>query len=111
MSSTSSPNRGPESTTRYGRFDANGCELVAARDEIFHPRWRHTVEIDGVGELEAFVNGDAVAVAERAGIRHSVRTAGRYTLRWPGHGDFWEKVAALGFTVHVPQWHERVVLD
>ena len=88
---------------RAGRVIANGCEMVAARDEIFHPRWRHMVEIDGVGELEAFVNGDAVAVVEKAGIRHSVRTAGRYTLRWPGHCGFWETIAALGLLDDTPR--------
>jgi saccharopine dehydrogenase-like NADP-dependent oxidoreductase len=81
---------------RPARVIANGVEVVAARDEIFRPAWRHGVTVDGVGPLEAYVNGDAVAVAEQAGIRNTVRNAGRYTLRWPGHCDFWEKIAALG---------------
>ncbi len=82
---------------RPARVIADGKEAAAARDEIFRPKWRHMVEIEEIGSLEAFVNGDAVAVAERAGIRDTIRTAGRYTLRWPGHCDFWEKMAALGF--------------
>ncbi len=88
---------------RSARVIAGGRELVAERDRIFRPQWRHTVTIDGIGELEAFVNGDAVVVAERAGIRDTVRTAGRYTLRWPGHCDFWEKIAALGLLDDTPR--------
>jgi len=82
---------------------ANGVDVVVARDEIFHPAWRHGVTVDGVGPLEAYVNGDAVAVAEMAGIRGTVRNAGRYTLRWPGHCDFWEKIAALGLLDDTPR--------
>ena len=88
---------------RPARVIANGTELVAAREEIFRPAWRHDVTVEGVGPLEAFVNGDAVVVAERAGILGTVRTAGRYTLRWPGHCDFWEKVAALGLLDDTPR--------
>lgn len=87
---------------RSARVIANGTELVAAREEIFRPAWRHDVTVEGVGPLEAFVNGDAVVVAERAGIRGTVQTAGRYTLRWPGHCNFWEKVAALGLLDDTP---------
>ena len=87
---------------RPARVIANGTERVAAREEIFRPAWRHGVTVEGVGPLEAFVNGDAVVVAERAGIRGTVQTAGRYTLRWPGHCDFWEKVAALGLLDDTP---------
>ena len=88
---------------RPARVIAAGMEVVAPRDEIFRPKWRHAIAVEGVGSLEAFVNGDAVAVAARAGIRNTVRTAGRYTLRWPGHCDFWEKMAALGFLDDVPR--------
>ena len=88
---------------RPARVIANGVEVVAAREEIFRPAWRHEVTVDGVGPLEAYVNGDAVAVAEMAGIRGTVRHAGRYTLRWPGHCDFWQKVAALGLLDDTPR--------
>lgn len=87
---------------RSARVIEDGRELVAARDEIFRPAWRHMVTVEGVGPLEAFVNGDAIVVAERAGVRKTVRTAGRYTLRWPGHCDFWEKIAALGLLEEAP---------
>jgi saccharopine dehydrogenase-like NADP-dependent oxidoreductase len=87
---------------RPARVITNGAEVVAAREEIFRPAWRHEVAVDGVGPLEAYVNGDAVAIAERAGIRGTLRHAGRYTLRWPGHCDFWQKLAALGLLDDTP---------
>lgn len=81
---------------RAARVITHGHEVVAARDEIFRPAWRHEVTIDGIGRLEAFVNGDAVPVIDGAGVRDTIAHAGRYTLRWPGHCAFWEKIAALG---------------
>ena len=81
----------------------NGAEVVAGAEEIFRPAWRHAVTVEGVGPLEAYVNGDAVAVAEAAGIRGSVENAGRYTLRWPGHCDFWQKVVSLGLLEETPR--------
>jgi lysine 6-dehydrogenase len=99
---------------RSGRVIEDGEEIVAEHDQIFRPEWRHPVDVEGVGTLEAFVNGDAVVVAERAGIRHTVRSAGRYTLRWPGHCDFLEKVAALGLLDDTPRadggWSPREFL-
>ena len=91
---------------RSARVIADGREVLADRDRVFRPEWRHLVEVDGVGVLEAFVNGDAVVVAERAGIRHTLEHAGRYTLRWPGHCDFFEKVAALGLLDDTPRAEE-----
>lgn len=87
---------------RAARVIVDGVEQIAAREEIFGPKWRHMVEVEGVGMLEAFVNGDAVAVAERAGIRKTVANAGRYSMRWPGHCEFWEKIAALGLLEDTP---------
>jgi saccharopine dehydrogenase-like NADP-dependent oxidoreductase len=81
---------------------ANGVEVVVPREDIFRPEWRHGVNVEGVGRLEAYVNGDAVAVADAAGIRHTVRHTGRYTLRWPGHCDFWLKIATLGLLDDTP---------
>jgi saccharopine dehydrogenase-like NADP-dependent oxidoreductase len=37
-----------------------------------------------VGELDAIYNRDAVVFAEKFGIEKTVKSTGRYTLRWPG---------------------------
>jgi lysine 6-dehydrogenase len=88
--------------SRPARLIVNGAEMVAAPEEIFRPAWRHDVIVDGVGRLEAYVNGDATAVAEAAGIRGTVHDAGRYTLRWPGHCEFWPKIASIGLLDDTP---------
>jgi saccharopine dehydrogenase-like NADP-dependent oxidoreductase len=88
---------------RPARLVIEGDAVEVARDQVFRPAWRHAVDVEGVGTLEAFPNGDAVVVAEHAGIRRSVRNAGRYTLRWPGHCDFFDTLAALGLLDDTPR--------
>lgn len=65
--------------------------------EMFSPENMHHVTIDGLGEMEAYYNGDAVKYLEILGIAESTRSTGRYSLRWPGHAAFWQKMVALGF--------------
>ncbi len=57
----------------------------------------HTVELEGVGTLEAFPNGDAVWYVKELGLDpKAMRRAGRYALRYPGHGAFWSLMVDLG---------------
>ena len=81
----------PATVVREGR------PLTVPAGEIFAPENGHMVEVAGLGQLEAFPNGDVRPFLERLGIDESVREAGRYTLRWPGHADFWYRLAQLGF--------------
>lgn len=81
---------------RPARLRIAGHETVVAPVDIFAPAWVHSVHVEGVGELEAFPNGDAVGVAESFGMPGSVQHTGRYTLRWPGHCEFWRRVSRLG---------------
>jgi lysine 6-dehydrogenase len=76
-------------------LDGRPCE-VDGRD-IFDPAWTHIATFDGLGDFEAFVNGDAVEFVQMLGIERSVRTSARYSLRWPGHCEFWRRLAKLGF--------------
>ncbi len=64
---------------------------------IFDPAWTQMVTFDGLGDFEAFVNGDAAEFLQLLGIERSVRTSARYSLRWPGHCEFWRRLADLGF--------------
>jgi saccharopine dehydrogenase-like NADP-dependent oxidoreductase len=81
---------------RPGRV-IRGSEIVTiAADQIFAGEHCHQVEIDGVGRLEAFVNGDAVAYATALGLApESLAELGRYVLRWPGHCSFWKRMVDL----------------
>ncbi len=65
-------------------------------EEIFAPQHIHPVEVDGLGRLEAYPNGDALAFAEAAGLDPGrLRSTGRYTLRYPGHAELWRLLGRL----------------
>ena len=79
--------------------DGQPVELTASR--IFEPRDDQQVEVAGLGELEAFPNGDAVRYVEDLGLS-GVRRAGRYALRYPGHKQLWLALTQLGFLATEP---------
>lgn len=82
---------------RAGRVIRNGQVVAIGEREQFLPEHLHPVDVEGVGPLEAFPNGDAVSYAEMLGCNPSrLRMAGRYTLRYPGHAAFWRPLVALG---------------
>ena len=63
---------------------------------IFSPEHVTIEEIEGVGKLESYPNGDAAEYAGILGVDpKSLKAAGRYTLRWPGHAAFWKALVDL----------------
>ena len=64
---------------------------------IFEEEHIHTLEVEPLGVLEVFPNGDAAGYARKFGIEKSARTVGRYAVRWPGHARVWRLFAHLGF--------------
>jgi lysine 6-dehydrogenase len=81
--------------------DGRAVEIPA--DAIFEERNCQTIEVPELGTpLECFANGDAVHYAELLGIRHSLREAGRYTGRYPGHCAFWNTVVKSGLLASEP---------
>ncbi len=91
-----------DSYMRPARIIDHGRVMDIAAGTIFRADRVHRVLVDGLGELEAYPNGDAVRYVTMLGIANSVKDAGRYSLRWPGHSDFWQKLADLGFLDHTP---------
>ncbi len=70
-------------------------EQIASRD-LFNPENLHSVNVEGVGELEAYPNGDSIKLAAKAGLNPSRLThVGCYTMRWPGHSAFWKPLVDL----------------
>ncbi|UDL89085.1 saccharopine dehydrogenase family protein [Mesorhizobium sp. PAMC28654] len=57
----------------------------------------HEIEVEGLGTLEAFPNGDALHYVEMLAAAKGLRRSGRYTLRWPGWSAFWAPLKELGF--------------
>jgi len=70
--------------------------------EIFDSNNIHMVEIEGLGRMEAYYNGDAVKYLEILQINKTATDAGRYSLRWPGHSAFWKTIVELGFLQEDP---------
>lgn len=64
--------------------------------DMFNPANIHMVDIDGLGKLEAYPNGDALKYIGQLGLeKTNLRHIGRYTMRWPGHCEFWKKLVDL----------------
>ena len=62
----------------------------------------HEIEVEGVGMLEAFPNGDASRYAAMLGAAKGLQRSGRYSLRWPGWSAFWAPLKELGFLSEEP---------
>ena len=91
-----------KSYKRAGRYLKNG-QLIEFNDtEMFSPKHTYMVNLPPFGDLEAFPNGDALAYAGELGIMDTVRSIGRFVLRWPGHLTFWYKMAQLHFLDETP---------
>jgi saccharopine dehydrogenase-like NADP-dependent oxidoreductase len=87
---------------RSSRILKNGREVAIAGEEIFSDEHGHTVEIPGLGPLEAYPNGDAIHYIQVFGLGAGVRDMGRFALRYPGHRRFWAVMAGLGFLDDAP---------
>ena len=87
---------------RPARIVQNGQIVDIPPSDIFSDKYFHPVEVRGLGTLEAYPNGDAVQYIEQLGVKGMVKTAGRYSLRWPGHVAFWRKMSGLGFLNQTP---------
>ncbi|MBI5536126.1 MAG: saccharopine dehydrogenase NADP-binding domain-containing protein [Deltaproteobacteria bacterium] len=82
---------------RPAKLLREGVEVSIDGERIFRPENTSTIDVPGLGPLEAYPNGDAVHYASLFGLGPSLRDLGRFALRWPGHCAFWSTVAALGF--------------
>ncbi len=96
-----------KSYLRAGRVIRDGRVVEIKETEMFSPENIHEIEIEGLGRLEAFPNGDALKYADLLQVETSgLRNLGRYVLRWPGHCAFWKTMADL----HLLD-SERVMVD
>lgn len=78
------------------RMIREGKVVEIDRTQVFSSENVHEVSVAGLGVLEAYPNGDAVQYVESLGLDpQSLRVAGRYTMRWPGHCAFWRNMVDL----------------
>jgi saccharopine dehydrogenase-like NADP-dependent oxidoreductase len=81
---------------RAGRVIRDGEIVDIAATDMFRPDHIHELQLEGLGRLEAFPNGDALKFARLLGLEpSSLRNLGRYVLRWPGHCAFWQALVDL----------------
>ena len=101
-----------KSYLRAGRVIRDGQVIEIKDTEMFHPENIHELEIEGLGRLEAFPNGDALEYADLLGVEKSgLRNMGRYVLRWPGHCAFWKTVVDLHLLDNEPVMVDDVAVD
>ena len=97
---------------RAGRVIRDGKVVEIKATEMFNPEHIHEVELEGLGRLEAFPNGDALKYAAPLGIETSgLRNMGRYTLRWPGHCAWWKTLVDLHFLDDEPVMVDGMAVD
>ena len=87
---------------RPARLLRDGKIIEIPGTEIFREENIHRIDVPGVGEMEAYANGDAVQFIERFGLGPHLRDMGRFAARWPGHSDFWRVMADMGFLEDEP---------
>jgi len=87
---------------RPGRLLENGVEIVVPGTQMFHEAYIHRAAFPEVGELEAYPNGDAIRYIDIFGLGKTVKTMGRFGMRYPGHCRFWQTLADLGFLDETP---------
>ncbi len=82
---------------RPARVIRDGEIVEIGARELFHDENCHDIDLPELGTLEAFPNGDAAEYVRLLGIDTStIKRAGRYVLRWPGHRAFWRPLVELG---------------
>jgi saccharopine dehydrogenase-like NADP-dependent oxidoreductase len=82
---------------RPARFLRDGKEVAIPGGQIFRKENGHTLDVPGVGAMDAYYNGDAIRYIDVFGLGSELREMGRFAMRWPGHNQFWDVMAELGF--------------
>ncbi len=85
-----------DSYLRQARVIRQGKTLEIPATEVFHRDNIHRVAIKGVGDLEAYPNGDALRFAGRLGLDEGrLQRMERCVLRWPGHAALWKTLVDI----------------
>jgi saccharopine dehydrogenase (NADP+, L-glutamate forming) len=101
----------PRNVVMSSEFGAQYMEAgrikIVPWHHVFHHTW--SVEVDGVGALEAYPNRDSLSYMQAFGLEH-VQTMIRGTLRYPGWSETWAQIVALGLPneqLRIPGLAER----
>ena len=91
-----------KSYLRDAELVRDGKRVTIPGREIFAASNIHTVTVEEFGGLEAYPNGNAMHYLEALKIAATIKNAGRFAMRWPGHAAFWYPLAQLGFLDDAP---------
>lgn len=101
----------PRNVVMSGEMGAQYLEdgriKIVPHHQVFNSTW--TVEVDGVGTLEAYANRDSLTYLDTFGLANA-HTMIRGTLRYPGWSETWAQIVKLGLpneTVRIPKLEER----
>ncbi len=89
------------------QYMERGKIKLVPHHNVFHHTW--SVEVEGIGLLEAYANRDSMAYLENFGLE-GVQTMIRGTLRYPGWSETWSQIVALGLpneTLKIPRLAQR----
>ncbi len=75
------------------QYMENNKVKILSHNQVFRRTW--TVDVEGVGELEAYPNRDSLVYQDLFKI-HKVKTMIRGTLRYPGWSETWHQIVRLG---------------
>jgi saccharopine dehydrogenase-like NADP-dependent oxidoreductase len=101
-----------KSYLRAGRVIREGQIVDFEANEMFLPEHTHELELEGLGRLEAFPNGDALKYAKLLGLDPAgLRNLGRYVLRWPGHCALWQTLVDLHLLDDEPVMFDGLAID
>ena len=81
----------------------------------FHQVFNHTwsVDVDGIGPLEAYANRDSMSYMKSFGLEH-LHTMIRGTLRYPGWSETWGTIVRLGLpneALRIPNLADRTYAE
>ncbi len=98
--------------TRPAKVIQGGKVVSIPGTALFHPENIHMVTLEDFGSLEAFPSGDALPFAIQAGIDITkLEELGRYTLRYPGHCQFWRTMVGLHLLDDEPVMLDGAAVD
>lgn len=87
---------------RPARLLKDGQTVAIAGNEIFREENIHMIHVPGIGDMEAYANGDAIEFIDRFSLGPQLKDMGRYAARWPGHSAYWRVMADMGFLEDEP---------
>ncbi len=93
------------------QFMENGQIRIVPFHQLFQNSW--TVEVDGVGTMEAYPNRDSLSYRDLYGIG-DVQTMIRGTIRYSGFCEAWSQIVRLGLpneTLRIPDLKQRTFAE